>query len=196
MPAPAEVAGSYAARMSAVLQATDWAVIEPLALALARCWRERRSVFLAGNGGSAGNANHIANDFLYPVSKRIGHGIRVSALSDNPAKLTCLANDEGYEAVFAAQLRVMALPGDVVIAFSGSGNSPNILRLLEAAREIGVESFAILGFDGGAAKGLADHPIHFPVDDMQISEDLQTVVCHMAVQWLFTQRDAIAMEGP
>ncbi len=185
----ADTVRDYATRLGAVLAGTDWSMVEPLGDALVRCWRTRRTVFLAGNGGSAGNANHLANDFLYPVSKTVGKGIRTHALTDNPAKLTCLANDEGYEAALAAQLAVMAEKGDVLIAFSGSGNSPNILRLLEQARRMEVESFAILGFDGGRAKALADHPIHFAVDDMQISEDLQTITCHALVQHLYARRE-------
>lgn len=182
---------SYATRLGGVLQATDWNRITPLADAMMACWKEKRQVFLAGNGGSAGNANHLANDFLYPVSKIIGSGIRVHALSANAATLTCLANDEGYDKVFSAQLAVLANPGDLLIVFSGSGNSKNILSVLEEAKRMGVESFAILAFDGGRAKALADHPIHFAIDDMQIAEDLQMIVCNMVLQYLFSRRNDV-----
>ena len=184
---------SYASRLGAVLCDTDWNAITPLADAMMACWKDRRQLFLAGNGGSAGNANHLANDFLYPVSKVIGSGIRAHALSTNAATLTCLANDEGYDKVFAAQLAVLANPRDLLIVFSGSGNSPNILAVLEEARKMSVESFAILGFDGGKALALADHAIHFPVDDMQISEDLQMIVCNMVLQHLYTRRHEAAV---
>lgn len=182
---------SYATRLGGVLHATDWNRITPLADAMMACWKEKRQVFLAGNGGSAGNANHLANDFLYPVSKIIGSGIRVHALSANAATLTCLANDEGYDKVFSAQLAVLANPGDLLIVFSGSGNSKNILSVLEEAKRMGVESFAILAFDGGRAKALADHPIHFAIDDMQIAEDLQMIVCNMVLQYLFSRRNDV-----
>ena len=183
---------SYATRLARVLSETDWRMIEPLAEALIRIWQSGNQIFLCGNGGSAGNANHMANDFLYPVAKRLGSGIRAQALSANPAIVTCFGNDLGYDQIFAGQLRVMAAPGDLLMVFSGSGNSPNILRALEAAKEIGVTSFAILGFDGGKAKALADHPIHFAVDDMQISEDLQTITCHAVVQYLYSRREEFA----
>ncbi len=191
-PAPVEVFNSYAVRLGEVLRQTDWNLITPLADALFECWRDGRQVFLIGNGGSAGNANHLANDFLYPVSKRRGSGLRVHALSANPATLTCLANDEGYEAVFSYQLAVLANRGDVLIALSGSGNSPNILEALDEAARIGVKSFAILGFDGGQAKQKVDYAIHLPIDDMQISEDLQMVVGNMILQYLFSRRDDLA----
>ena len=106
--------------------------------------------------------------------------------------MTCLANDEGYEQVFSLQLAVLAQKGDVLIAFSGSGNSPNIVKALEEAKTIGMTSYAVLGYSGGKAKALADVPIHVAIDDMQISEDAQTIIGHMLMQWLSAQRGDIA----
>lgn len=105
--------------------------------------------------------------------------------------ITSLANDEGYETVFALQLRVFARPGDVLICFSGSGNSPNILRALEAAREIGMGSYAVLAFTGGKAKALTDRPIHLEIDDMQIAEDVQLIIGHMLMQKLSAHRHLV-----
>jgi D-sedoheptulose 7-phosphate isomerase len=85
-------------------------------------------------------------------------------------------------------LAVLANRGDVLIALSGSGNSPNILKALEQGRSMGLRTFAILGYSGGKAKSMADVPIHFAVEDMQISEDLQLVVGHMVMQWLYANR--------
>lgn len=180
------------------LQRLEWAsghlpleAVEELAKALLECWRDGRQFFIFGNGGSAGNAIHLANDYLYGISGIPGNALRVHALPANSAVLTCLANDEGYEHVFAHQLAVLAKPGDLALALSGSGNSPNILRGLECCKERGVRSFALLGFSGGKAKALADVPIHVAIDDMQISEDLQLIVGHMLMQWLFEHRDQI-----
>ncbi len=175
----------YARRLQGVLSGADWTGVGRLAQAMHRCWREGRSVFWCGNGGSAGNAIHLVNDFLYGIAKEKGLGMKVQALSANPAVLTCLANDIGYERIFSQQLAVQGESGDVLVALSGSGNSPNILRALETARQKGIESYAILGYSGGKAKALADVAIHFAVDDMQISEDLQLVVGHMVMQWLY-----------
>jgi D-sedoheptulose 7-phosphate isomerase len=165
--------------------------LEALANALMRAWAERKQVFIFGNGGSAGNAIHLANDFLYGISRQLGHALRVTALPANSAVLTCLANDEGYDGIFFRQLAVLAEPGDVAIAFSGSGNSPNILRALEHCAEHQIESFAVLGYTGGKAKTLACHAIHVPVNDMQISEDLQLVVGHLMMQWMYAHRDDV-----
>lgn len=188
--APAVEAGyaEYAQRLQRVLQNADWAGVDALGRDLLDCWRSRRQVFLCGNGGSAGNAIHLANDFLYGISKKAGSGLRVNALSANPAVLTCLANDEGYDTIFATQLAVQANSGDVLVVLSGSGNSPNILNALAKAKEMAVKSYAILGYSGGKAKAMADVAIHFPIDDMQISEDLQLIVGHMIMQWLYAHR--------
>jgi D-sedoheptulose 7-phosphate isomerase len=183
-----EFAKDYSKRLAAAVDAIPLGAVEALAEALLICWKEKRQVFIFGNGGSAGNAVHLANDFLYGVSKQLGHALRVHALTANSAVLTCLANDEGYDSIFFRQLAVMAEPGDVVIAFSGSGNSPNIVKALEWCREHNVHSFAVLGFKGGKAKELAHTPIHVDVDDMQISEDLQLIVGHMLMQWLYRNR--------
>src|SRR5215475_6627163 len=188
---PSALFGDYSERLSAALKGFDWMPVEGLAHDLLDCWRTGRQVFLAGNGGSGGNANHLANDFLYPLSKTPGSGLRVHSLSANPAVMTCLANDEGYERVFSMQLAVLARARDVLIVLSGSGNSPNILEALEEAKAIGMTSYALLGFSGGKAKTLADVPIHFDVDDMQIAEDAQMIVGHMLLQWLHGQRDEV-----
>lgn len=168
----------------------DWSVAARLAEELRDCWRTRRQLFLCGNGGSAGNAIHLANDFLYGVSKTYGTGLRVTALPANPSVLTCLANDQGYDEIFSMQLAVQGQEKDVLIALSGSGNSPNILKAIEQAKRMGIRSYAILGYTGGKAKAMADVAIHFAVDDMQISEDLQLVVGHMIMQWLYQNRPA------
>ena len=178
----------YSKKLQAVLEKSDWSVIEELASDMQKCWKNGRRVFLCGNGGSAGNAIHLANDFLYGVAKRTGGGLRVLALSDNPSVITCLANDLSYDHIFSEQLAVQAEKGDLLIALSGSGNSPNILLAIEQAKKMQVKSFAILGFLGGKCKELVDVPIHFPVDDMQISEDLQLIVGHMLMQWLYINR--------
>lgn len=182
---------AYSERLRAILAGTDWAGVGELAEELFDCWKTGRQLFLCGNGGSAGNAIHLANDFLYGVSKRKGSALRVTALPANSSVLTCLANDEGYEQIFSLQLAALGQPGDVLIVLSGSGNSANILRALEQARESGLKSYAILGFTGGQAKQLADVVLHFPIDDMQIAEDLQLIVGHMVMQQLYARRDEI-----
>jgi D-sedoheptulose 7-phosphate isomerase len=188
---PTKLFSDYTKRLNAALEGFDWAPVERLAYDLRDCWQTGRQVFFCGNGGSGGNANHLANDFLYALSKTPGSGLRVHSLSANPSVITCLANDEGYDQVFSLQLAVLARKGDVLITFSGSGNSPNIVKALEEAKTIGMTSYAVLGFTGGKAKALADVPIHFEINDMQISEDAQVIIGHMLMQWLYPQRGEI-----
>lgn len=181
----------YSQRLQAILAKTDWAPVATLTDTLFECWRTGGQTFLCGNGGSAANAIHLANDLLYGIAKTAGSGIRVTALPANGAVLTCLANDIGYDDIYSRQLDVLARPGDVLIVLSGSGNSANIVKALESGRRIGLRTFAILGYSGGKARELADVPIHFPIDDMQISEDLQMIVGHMVMQRLYARRGEI-----
>jgi D-sedoheptulose 7-phosphate isomerase len=183
---------AYSRRLALALEAFDWTPVERLAHDLLDCWKTGRQVFFAGNGGSAGNAVHLANDLLYALSKTPGSGIRVHGLPANQAVITCLANDEGYDQIYSLQLAVQARAGDVLIVFSGSGNSPNIVRAIEEGKRIGMTSYAVLGFSGGKAKALADVPIHFALDDMQIAEDTQLIIGHMLMQWLSQHRDEVA----
>ena len=170
--------------LSEALQSPAWQKLETLGETLLNCWMSNRQVFLCGNGGSATNAVHLANDLMLGLRSEKRDGLRATALSANPAVMTCLANDIGYEKVFGQQLLTLGQRGDVLICFSGSGNSPNILNALQAARGRGITSFAVVGFDGGKSKDLADHPLHFEVNDMQVAEDLQTMVGHITTQWL------------
>jgi len=186
-----DFAQSYLAELERATSVLDLAQLEKIIEAIKRAYHEKKRIFVMGNGGSAANAMHIANDLIYGVPAPDGVGIRVNALPANSAVLTCLANDTGFDRVFATQLAVLANPGDLLIVLSGSGNSPNILAALEEARRRGAKSYAVLGYSGGKAKALADVAIHFPIDDMQISEDLQLVVGHMLMRWLCSRKDSL-----
>ena len=187
----AEQSKAYLARLHDACKAIPLDKVELLASALLNAWKEKRQVFIFGNGGSAGNAIHLANDFVFGISKKFGSGLRIHALPANTSVITCLANDIGYESIFEYQLGLMSDPGDVVIALSGSGNSPNILKALEYSNNAGLESFAVLGFSGGKSLQLAKTPIHIPVNDMQISEDLQIIIGHMLMQHLYSKKDLL-----
>jgi D-sedoheptulose 7-phosphate isomerase len=188
-------AGAYLGRLQEAGSRIPLDRVEELGQALLDCWKTGRQVFIIGNGGSAGNAIHLANDFIYGISKTLGSGIRMHALPANQAMLSCLGNDLGYDRVFSEQLAVMGSRGDLLIALSGSGNSPNILRAIDQARLLQIRSFAILGYTGGKALELCDCAIHVPVNDMQISEDSQLIVGHILMQWLYAQRDSVSSVG-
>ena len=157
-----------------------------LARTLKDTWRKKGQVFICGNGGSAANAVHIANDLHYGVGTGENPiaGIRVEALPANTGIITCLANDTGYENIYSKQLEVKGNKNDLLIVLSGSGNSQNIVNAIQMAKEKEMISFAILAYDGGICKDMAQNTIHFKVNDMQIAEDTQLIVGHLCMQWL------------
>ena len=152
-----------------------------------RAWRQDKTIYFCGNGGSAANANHLANDFIYGAGRKNGKGLRVESLSANSAVITCLANDIGYENIYSEQIKVKGNKGDILVTLSGSGNSINILKAIEMAKCLEMNTYAILGFSGGACMNLVENSIHFPINDMQIAEDMQLVVGHLCMQILSTQ---------
>jgi len=152
-------------------------------------WINKKKVFICGNGGSAGNANHIANDLLYGIGKINGVGLDVESLAANSSVITCLANDTGYQNIFSQQLLVKGQKDDLLILLSGSGNSANIIEAIKVAKKKYMKIFAILGYDGGKVKKLIKNYVHFKINDMQISEDLQLTVLHICMQNLLERKN-------
>lgn len=179
-----EFYASYVSQLTHQLNVADWQQVDLLVEDCRQLIDTGKRLYICGNGGSAANAIHLANDFLYGVSPKRAKALRVEALPANSAVLTCLGNDIGYDNIFSRQIEVKGEPGDMLLVLSGSGNSPNILNALKSAQDKRMKSYAILGYDGGNAKSLADIPIHFAVDDMQVAEDLQMVVGHMLMRQL------------
>ena len=178
------VLAAYSAQLERAVAEVAPSALDALAADVNAAWQNGRQLFICGNGGSAANAVHLANDFFYGVAPGSQTGMRVHALPANTAITTCLGNDIGYERIFSEQLIVLANPDDVLLVLSGSGNSPNIVEALKQARQQGIRSHAILGFDGGKALGLADNALHVGADDMQIAEDAQMVIGHALMQLL------------
>lgn len=173
----------YLTKLNDLTSQQDWSCVESLAEVLLKVIEEEKHLYICGNGGSAGNAMHLANDFLYGIAPE-GNSINVEALPSNSAVLTCLGNDIGYENIFSHQIKVKGKAGDLLLVLSGSGNSANIVNAIEQANNLGMNSCAILGYSGGKAKKIATLPIHFAIDDMQIAEDMQLIVGHMLMQYL------------
>lgn len=176
----------YSDNLYKELNAIDTKVIDTLVEKLFELWQNKKRLFICGNGGSAGNALHLANDFSYGVNPS-GRAIDVEALPSNTSVITCLANDAGYENIYAKQLITKASAGDILIVLSGSGNSANIVNALLQAKQQGVITCAIVGFLGGKAKELADIIIHSDINDMQIAEDIQVIIGH----WLMRQLNGL-----
>ncbi len=134
-----------------------------------------------GNGGSAAHALHLAEELVGKYS-RPRDPIAAVCLNADPTALTCIANDYGFEAVFARQVRALARAGDGVVGISTSGNSPNVVAALEAARAAGAVTIGLLGRGGGAALALCDHAVVVPMDEAETVQEAHQVLVHLMVE--------------
>ena len=138
-----------------------------------------RTVYVFGNGGSGSTASHFAGDFNKGVSEGLPKVFRFQCLNDNIPTLMAVANDFDYKEVFVYQLRGRLKPGDVVMAISGSGNSKNVVKAAEYAKEQGATVIGLTGYSGGRLKVLSDVSLHVPADSMQIAEDVHLIFDHL-----------------
>lgn len=152
-----------------------------------------KHIFICGNGGSAATASHYAADFNKSVSGNQKIKYNFECLSDNIPTMMAVANDISYDEIFRFPLRNKMSTGDILIGISGSGNSKNVVNAFEFAKQIGGITIAIVGYDGGEMKGMADYCIHVEVNDMQISEDLHMILDHMMV-WVLNHADEEQMQ--
>ena len=183
-----ELINNYKKNLSKTLEKLEIEKVKELCESILSAWKTNNTIYLCGNGGSAANAIHIANDMTYGAGKKNGKGINIESLSSNSAVLTCLANDLSYEDVFSEQVKVKGKSNDLLIVLSGSGNSKNVIKAIEIAKNKKMKTFAIVGFDGGTCKKIADNSIHFDINDMQVAEDFQLIVSHMCMHWWSNQK--------
>ena len=171
-------AKDYLLSVQAVLARLDHAIVDRMVEVVWRGYEQGRTLFLFGNGGSAALASHFASDIGKGTIAGKRKRLKTVALTDNVALITAWANDRAYDAIFAEQLESLAEKGDIALAISGSGNSPNVIRGLETARRIGAETLLLTGFEGGRAKPLADLCLVVPSDSMQLIEDAHLCATH------------------
>ncbi len=158
--------------------------VEELISALERARSEGRRVFLFGNGGSAATASHFACDLGKGTIQPNVPRLKVLCLNDNVPTLMAYANDMGYETIFAEPLITLSERGDLAMAFTASGNSPNVVRAIETARARGLVTIGLTGFDGGKVKSLVDLNLHIPSKSFGHVEDLHLAVCHAICEML------------
>lgn len=177
-------ATDYALELSSAMASVDTAQLEAAARLLDDAYGRGANVFSCGNGGSASVANHFQCDHVKGV--RVGTGLltRVQSLSTNVEILSAIANDLGYEEVFDFQLASLARPGDVLVAVSSSGRSPNIVRALQWCRDHDVASVALTGFTGGPARELATVSIHVDSLNYGVIEDAHQACMHLLAQYV------------
>src|SRR6195952_4157914 len=161
-------AKDYMDRVRQEIERLDMAQVERISDLIEDAYHAGRLVFICGNGGSGANASHLCED-LCKCTLRDFEGqkrLKVLSLTDNTAGIMAWGNDEGYDRIFIEQLKNLASPGDVLLAISGSGNSPNILRAVEWANAHEMTTVGITGYGGGRLKALAHHNMHAGIDDM------------------------------
>ena len=171
----------YRQMILAAVTEFDFAQLAPAVQLIRETWQADRQIFTIGNGGSAAVAVHLAADFGKNIAKTGEKFPRIMSLCVNSSALTALGNDCGYEETFSGQLCNFMNPGDLVVAISSSGNSPNIIRGVEFAKERGGKVIGMSGFDGGKLKQLADISLHVPVDVYEVVEDAHSIFCHAII---------------
>jgi D-sedoheptulose 7-phosphate isomerase len=191
---PNDFLEKYKANVLQVIQGLDLEKIRQVIDVLAEAREKGRRIFVCGNGGSAATASHFACDMVKGASFGRAKRFRIMALTDSLPTLTAYSNDVSYECVFVEQLKNFAQPGDVVMAISGSGNSPNVLRALEYGNSIGCITVALSGRDGGRLGPLANLHVHAAHPHMGRIEDAHMIAAHM-ICYYFMETDAAVPTG-
>jgi D-sedoheptulose 7-phosphate isomerase len=164
------------------------AAVERIVPILLKARTDDRTIFFFGNGGSASTASHFVTDIAKVAGGTEGRGkgrrFRCISLHDNIPGMTAWANDVGYAEFFSGQLTALAEKGDVVVAISGSGNSPNVLEAVKVARAMGLTTIGLTGIGGGKLKDMVDVPLVVPSNSMQHTEDTHLIVLHLLTAYL------------
>ena len=170
---------NYTKRINLALSKIDQDNIEKVLFLLNQISESEARIWIAGNGGSAATASHFATDLSRCKNSR-HKPIKGISLCDNSGLITAISNDFGYEHIFSRQLSNLATTGDLLVVLSASGNSKNILEVIDWAKNNQVKTVALTGFDGGQANRLADISIHIPTEigDYGVAEDAHSIVCH------------------
>ena len=168
----------YFQTVSKVLLKLPQEPVEQIVALLRQARAQNRRIFVFGNGGSSANASHFVNDMVKSTVRPDQPRFKLICLSDNVPTLTAYANDVSYDVIFAEPLSALAEPGDVALALSGSGNSPNVLRAMDVAKEMGLTRIGLAGFAGGKLTDKCDVCVVVPSDSMQVIEDAHLVILH------------------
>jgi D-sedoheptulose 7-phosphate isomerase len=180
-------ARAFLERIGQELLRIDPREVQALADAIHYCYLHDRFVFVIGNGGSGSNASHFCEDIGKGTLTRADFEnegkkrVRILSLTDNTPYILAWGNDEGFDRVFVEQLKNLGGPGDLLVAISGSGNSPNVLRAVDWANRHGLKTFGCTGYSGGKLRQLAQQTLHVPLDDMGIVETLHLAAFHWVV---------------
>ena len=184
---------AYLDRFQRELSKVDAASIQRWSDALFSAWQDQKQVFIIGNGGSGTTASHLAEDLAKgtipdaSLNDEEFQRLRVQSLTDNVGWIMAVGNDLAYDQIFVQQLMNLAQAGDLLIAISGSGNSPNILNAVDWANRHGVKTFGLTGYSGGQLQGMQQDGIHVALDDMGMVESIHLGIHHWVLNDLFAR---------
>lgn len=185
--------GSYLQRFKDELDRLDQGEIRRMADLIFQAWEQEKFVYIFGNGGSGTTATHMSEDLgksslrqedLQDESRK---RLKVMSLTDNLGWILALGNDVGYDQIFVQQLMNYGSAGDVCIAISGSGNSPNVLKAVDWANRHGLHTFGLTGYSGGKLRQSAQAGLHVPLDDMGMVESIHLAVFHWVLNDVFAR---------
>lgn len=174
-----ELIETYLEQEIDILKRIDVSAMNEVLNLLEAGMKREATIYVFGNGGSAATASHFQNDFNKGVSEHIDKKFRFLCLNDNIATIMAVANDIGYEEVFRFQLQGKIKKGDILMAISGSGNSPNVINAVEYGKKQGCKVVGLTGYSGGRLKELSDISLHVPINSMQITEDVHMIFNHL-----------------
>lgn len=169
---------AYLDREIAVIKALDLDSINTVMNVLEEAKQNHKTTYICGNGGSAATASHFVCDFNKGLNDEASQ-FKFQCLSDNTPIMMAISNDIGYDEVFRYQIKGRIEEGDILFGISGSGNSINVINAMEHAKSVGAKTIALVGYDGGKMKKIADYFIHVNINDMQISEDVHMIMDHL-----------------
>jgi D-sedoheptulose 7-phosphate isomerase len=181
---------NYLDAVSSLLNSVSIEDVRRVADLVVDAYRSEKRVFIMGNGGSAATASHLACDLQKGVGGMSVKKFKVMAMTDNIPIMTAWANDTDYSNIFAEQLATWVEPGDLVIGISGSGNSPNVIKGIEVAKDKGAITVGLSGFNGGKLAQVAEYNVVVPSDNMQHIEDVHMVLCHLIFRYVLEETTA------
>ena len=174
----------YSSEILNCFQSIDIESLQKIANLLDQTIKDGNTIFSCGNGGSSAISEHFVCDFLKGASTNTNIQPLIHSLTSNTPTLTAVANDISYDDIFSFQLKKYANENDILICVSSSGNSPNIVKSIEASKEIGMRSISFVGFDGGIAKQISDYCLHIDNQNYGIVEDLHQSLMHLLAQYI------------
>lgn len=177
----------YFAQVKNTFDKIDIQPINNVAEAMLKAYENEKIIFICGNGGSSATASHVAGDFIKGVSYNLKKRFKTMCLSDNTPGLMAISNDVGYDDIFVEPLKNFLTPGDLFIGISGSGNSTNVVKAMQYAKENGAATVAFSGYSGGKIKDIADISVHIPIADMEITEDFH-MICFHAIKRIIMEK--------